>query len=1379
MKHTRGWLFAATCILFSLSAPAAQLVSETFESLSGTTLPAGWTLVDNNPGTPTFSIVTGHNGSGGSAGKGGKVTNVDPSQGTGDRPGSWMQPPVVAAGSQPFTATFDVKTDNEATADDAVILFGNISGGTYYYLFFTEAAVNNDLFRVTGGARIEPPAIDQWAGSFVNNIWYRITITWTPTSGTVGTLSVSGVRVVDGVSIGNINNFSLTMDSNVQFGFGSFNDNGTFDNIVINGTDGNLVTAVGDQVEVGVGGAIAFNPMANDTGNFNPASLAILSGFGPTQGTAVFDSAQGKVIYNHTGPTSGSDSFRYQISSFSGTTTSQATVNVSISNAMRLANATLNMPPDPPAGGSLQLVDAFPGLTFDGLVSLASVPGSPEKLIVASAHGASTGSDSKVWMVPNTAAASPQKFELFEVDSLCPAPFTRGRGIYSVVCHPSFATTGYLIVCYQGNLAGLPPTNQIPNLEKNGLPDSTIECTLRIARFTISPANLAILINPSSTSTQINNARAQILASEIRYLNLAEQHLFHSINDCHFGPDGYLYVSFGDEGDQGEPYRNAQYITKDQFSSIIRIDVDKQAGNLEPNPHYAIPLDGTGNAYFSVPADNPYVGTSVFYNGTTYTPSHPDFGKIRTEIWATGFRNPFKFDLDNNAGVTEAWVGDVGRDLWEEVSIVRKGEDAGWSYWEGSHLSGISHAIAPASHRPPEYDYAHANGNNCVIGGVFYRGTAYAAPLQGKYIFGDHGSGRLWTLDPTQPAGSKVQDLGVGTIGQVVDFHVDPLTGEILIGQYQVGKKIYRLKEGTVGGNFPQLLSQTGAFADLQTLKPNPGIVPYSPNLTFWSDNAEKRRFFVIKNLTDQVTYSRDGNWTFPNGMVFVKHFDMDLNRDNPGTNLKRLETRFLVRNTGGLYGVAYRWNDQGTEATLVGTGGVDFDLQIQQGGQMITQSWHIPSRGECITCHNPNAGHALSLNTRQLNKSGQINVTSGNFLSLLSNSGYLGGFTDNPATLERYYRPNESQVNLENRVRSYLGVNCSHCHQPNSGIVESWDARGHLSVDGMRILYGIPVSETYHEPDDYLIKPGDKVNSVIWNRIQARSEIGDGTYHGYSQMPPLATRVVDAAGVQLLSDWIDNYANVAPTITGGSLSNTDISENATVGTVVGTVTATDPDVRSGQADNSFIRYAITSGDSNHIFSIDPVTGQVTVNGILDYESTTQFLLGITATDNFGPNPRDVAHSLTINLLDVTTGDASEDANGNGIPDAWELTFGVSGASPGGDIDSDGIATFFEWLGSSNPTIPDGPGTFAVIPIARLSQPTPGYQVEWRVRNGVILGQRYFAAAATSLAGPWQTLQIGDYQIVSVTPDGPGMSKMRIFVPTPSEPWFFRLTTSN
>src|SRR6185295_19074745 len=166
------------------------------------------------------------------------------------------------------------------------------------------------------------------------------------------------------------------------------------------------------------------------------------------------------------------------------------------------------------------------------------------------------------------------------------------------------------------------------------------------------------------------------------------------IDEIHFGPDGYFYCSFGDEGDQGEPYHNAQKITRDQFSSMLRIDVDRDfvahPNNLEPNPHYAILINpGTGKANFSIPNDNPFVGNSVTYDGTTYTPAHPDFTKIRTEMWATGLRNPFKFDID--PVTNDVWVGDVGQDAWEEVTVLNKGDDAGWSYWEGSHRSPVNH----------------------------------------------------------------------------------------------------------------------------------------------------------------------------------------------------------------------------------------------------------------------------------------------------------------------------------------------------------------------------------------------------------------------------------------------------------------------------------------------------------------------------------------------------------------------------------------------------------------------------------------------------------------------------------------------------------------
>ncbi len=483
------------------------------------------------------------------------------------------------------------------------------------------------------------------------------------------------------------------------------------------------------------------------------------------------------------------------------------------------------------------------------------------------------------------------------------------------------------------------------------------------------------------------------------------------------------------------------------------------------------------------------------------------------------------------------------------------------------------------------------------------------------------------------PGSPTVVPLSTGGLANVVCFYTDPLTGEILILQHNSTGHLMRLIESTTPDtSFPQNLSQTGAFASTQTLEPNPGVVPYTPILRFWSDNADKSRFFVFKNLTDQLTYSREGNWTFPEGMVMVKHFNMELNRDFPGTNTKRLETRFLVRNADGVYGVSYQWNDAGTDATLVPPTGVDFPLQIRTGGTlqggvvtggtMTTQTWHIPAQSECLTCHNSAAANILSLTTQQLNTNGQMGQSSGNMLNLLSQSGYLAGLTDDPTTLPRYYLPTETSVSLEERVRSFLTVNCTYCHRDGGGANQTWGTVGHRTIDEMGILYGLPISESYHDSNDRYIIPGDTTDSLIWDRIQARGAIGDGTFHSYTQMPPLATNVVDQQDVQLLTDWINNFANVAPTIDAGSLSTTTISEDTPLGTSIGAVTATDPDVRGGVSDASNLRYSIVSGNSNNVFAIDPVTGQSTVNGVLNFATTPQTILQVVASDTISRRTR-------------------------------------------------------------------------------------------------------------------------------------------------------------
>lgn len=180
-----------------------------------------------------------------------------------------------------------------------------------------------------------------------------------------------------------------------------------------------------------------------------------------------------------------------------------------------------------------------------------------------------------------------------------------------------------------------------------------------------------------------------------------------------FGPDGYLYIGVGDGGGEGDPngvIGNGQNINT-TLGKILRIDVDQ------------------GDPY-SVPADNPFVGVDG-----------------QDEIYAYGFRNPFRFSFDMTTG--RLFVGDVGQDLWEEIDIVEKGGNYGWRIMEGNHLFDPTLAsylgINISTLAPPIYDYSHYVGHT-VIGGVVYRGTIYPS-LVGKYVYGD------WSATYFQPRG--------------------------------------------------------------------------------------------------------------------------------------------------------------------------------------------------------------------------------------------------------------------------------------------------------------------------------------------------------------------------------------------------------------------------------------------------------------------------------------------------------------------------------------------------------------------------------------------------------------------------------------------------
>jgi glucose/arabinose dehydrogenase len=186
----------------------------------------------------------------------------------------------------------------------------------------------------------------------------------------------------------------------------------------------------------------------------------------------------------------------------------------------------------------------------------------------------------------------------------------------------------------------------------------------------------------------------------------------HNGGQIAFSPDGFLYIGTGDGGSGGDPQGNGQKLTT-LLAKMLRIDIDH-------------------GAPYTIPADNPFVGVSG----------------ARTEIWAYGFRNPWRFAFDKMS--KRLFVGDVGQGAWEEVDLVTKGGNFGWVIMEGKHCypppgTGCDETglILPIS------EYSHSEGN-AIIGGYVYRGKAIPA-LKGLYVFGDFGSGQIWTLQETQP----------------------------------------------------------------------------------------------------------------------------------------------------------------------------------------------------------------------------------------------------------------------------------------------------------------------------------------------------------------------------------------------------------------------------------------------------------------------------------------------------------------------------------------------------------------------------------------------------------------------------------------------------
>jgi len=241
----------------------------------------------------------------------------------------------------------------------------------------------------------------------------------------------------------------------------------------------------------------------------------------------------------------------------------------------------------------------------------------------------------------------------------------------------------------------------------------------------------------------------------------------HNAGAVRFGPDGMLYQAFGDGGFQRDPDHRGQDTTE-LHSTIVRIDVNSRS-------------EGLG---YSIPEDNPFVGKEGF----------------RPEIWAYGFRNPYRFTWAPDGRLVEA---DVGQEAFEEINIVEPGRNYGWGVREGADCFSVTRkrrkeceaacAEGTATYTEPIHHYPRTEGM-AIIGGKVATGSA-VPELAGKYVFADHVGKKLWAMDLPDPSVPLTVGCGdatppkavvyaLGKFGVVfISFGITP-DGDLIVGAF-------------------------------------------------------------------------------------------------------------------------------------------------------------------------------------------------------------------------------------------------------------------------------------------------------------------------------------------------------------------------------------------------------------------------------------------------------------------------------------------------------------------------------------------------------------------------------------------------------------------
>lgn len=565
-----------------------------------------------------------------------------------------------------------------------------------------------------------------------------------------------------------------------------------------------------------------------------------------------------------------------------------------------------------------------------------------------------------------------------------------------------------------------------------------------------------------------------------------------------FGPDGMLYIATGDSSGIADQLLTGQDLSE-LSGAILRIDVD------HPD----------GDKHYGIPRDNPFVGVDG----------------ARPENWAYGLRQPWKMHFDRETG--DLWTGNVGQDLWEQIFLVERGGNYGWSVMEGSHPFRPERPRGPSPFLPPIVEHDHGEFRS-ITGGVMYHGDRLPE-LRGAYVYADYDTGKIWMLryDRIQKRVTEHREL-VDSSLRVVGFAED-LAGEFYLIDH-VGGAIHRLVPNTAANtaaDFPRKLSETGLFASTAKHETARGVIPYSVIVPQWADGATKERFLALPETSqiefETVTYPQPApgslpGWRFPDGTVIAETISLEMEAGNPASR-RRLETRILhyeqlagSEEVGDQFwrGYTYVWNDEQTDAELFDAAGGERTFSIKDPTapeRKRSQTWRFPSRAECTICHNMAAKYVLGLNTIQANRDHDYGAVTDNQLRTFDHIGlFTSPLPKPPHEMVKLVECSDGSQDLDQRARSYLHANCSHCHRKWGGGNTEFQLLASLDLPETGIVGTKPAHGGFFLTDAQVLAPHDPLRSVLYYRA---AKLGPG------RMPRIGSDVIDAAGVQLLHDWI------------------------------------------------------------------------------------------------------------------------------------------------------------------------------------------------------------------------------------------------------------------